>query len=66
MSQKENLVEVTLALGEGRLRIHMHYSITKQAEDKALQLLEKETAPVSSDRSTKLYFQAMKEFPNEN
>lgn len=66
MSQKANLVSVTLTSGEGENEMRMHYSITKEAEERALQLLDKEKAPISNDKRTKLYFQAMKEFPNEN
>jgi hypothetical protein len=66
MSQKENLVEVILTSGEGRKEMRLHYSITKEAEERALELLSKEKAPISNDKRTKLYFQAMEEFPNEN
>ena len=66
MSQKENLVEVILTSGEGRKEMRLHYSITKEAEERALELLSKEKAPISNDKRTKLYFQAMEEFSNEN
>ena len=63
MSQKESLVEVILTLGEGRKEMRLHYSITKEAEQRALELIDKEKAPISNDRRTDLYYQAMEEFP---
>lgn len=63
MSQKENLVEVILTLGEGKDEMRMHFSITPEAEKEALELLDKEKALISNDRQTKLYFRAMREFP---
>ena len=63
MQQKENLVDVILTSGEGKSEMRLHYSITEEAEKRALELLDKEKAPISNDRRTKLYFQAMKEFP---
>ena len=66
MSQKENLVEVILTSGEGREQMRLHWAITREAEERALELLSKEKAPISNDKRTKLYFQAMEEFPNEN
>jgi hypothetical protein len=63
MSQKENLVEVILTSGEGEKEFRMHVMISKEAEKRALELLDKENAPISNDRRTKLIRQAMGEFP---
>ena len=63
MSQKENLVEVILTSGEGEKEFRMHVMISKEAEKRALELLDKENAPISNDRRTKLISQAMGEFP---
>lgn len=64
MSQMENLVRTILTSGEGEgeSEIRMHVKITKEAEKRALELLNKEKAPISNERRSKLILQAMKEF----
>ena len=59
MLQKENLVNVILSSGEMR----WHVGITKEAEQRALELLDKEKKPISEVRRTEIYEQAIEEFP---
>lgn len=55
----EDLVNIILV--SGGLRLHM--GITKEAERRALELLNREKESVSDKRRTEIFRQAIKEFP---
>lgn len=43
--------------------MRLHLEITDDAAKRALELLEKEKAPISHERRTDIYFQAIEELP---
>ena len=63
MSQKESLVKVVLEYGAGEDRMRMHYEITREAYRRANELISREKSPISHNRRTELFFQAMEEYP---
>ena len=66
MSKKEELHDVVLVSGEGIDQMRLHIEITEEANNRAIELMDQEEGTISHDRRTKLYFQAMKEFPNKD
>jgi len=66
MSKKEELHDVVLVSGEGKDQMRLHIAITEEANNRAIELMDQEEGVISHDRRTKLYFQAMKEFPNKD
>ena len=65
MSKKEELHDVVLVSGEGKDQMRLHIEITEEANNRAIELMDREEGTISHDRRTKLYFQAMKEFPKK-
>lgn len=66
MSKKEELHDVVLVSGEGEDQMRLHMEITEEANNRAIELMDREEGTISHDRRTKLYFQAMKETSKEN
>ena len=66
MSKKEELQHVVLVMGEGKDKMRLHMKITEEANKRAIELINQEEGTISHDSRTKLYFQAMKEFPNKD
>lgn len=66
MLKKEELQHVVLVMGEGKDQMRLHMEITEEANKRAIELMNQEEGTISHDRRTKLYFQAMKEFPNKD
>lgn len=56
MSNKENLVEVILTSGEGEEEFRIHYQISREAYQRAVELIEQEKAEISNDRRTELFY----------
>ena len=61
MQQKDDSVRVILTSENGQFRIH--YEISREAYNRALELMKQEKEPISDDRRTELFYQAMEEFP---
>ena len=66
MSKKEELQHVVLVMGEGKDQMRLHMEITEEANNRAIELMDREEGTISHDRRTKLYFQAMKETSKES
>jgi hypothetical protein len=66
MSKKEELHNVVLVSGEGKDQLRLHFVITEEANKRAIELIDQEEGTISHDRRTKLYLQAMKNFPNKD
>lgn len=66
MSKKEELHDVVLVSGDGKDQMRLHIAITEEANNRAIELMDQEEGVISHDRRTKLYFQAMKEFPKKD
>lgn len=66
MSKKEELQHVVLVMGEGKDQMRLHIAITEEANNRAIELMDQEEGVISHVRRTKLYFQAMKEFPKKD
>lgn len=65
MSREDNLVRVILTSREGNNMMRMYFLITREAEQLALKLLDMEKAPITDNRRTDIFKQAMHEFPVE-
>jgi hypothetical protein len=49
--------------GEGKEEVRFHVTMTREAYNKALEELRKETAPISHARRSEIITKAAKEFP---
>jgi hypothetical protein len=63
MQQMDDLVRVILISGEGEDEFRVHVGMSREAYQRAKELISQEKEKISNDRRTELFYQAMKEFP---
>jgi hypothetical protein len=66
MEEEKDLRSVVLVSGEGENLMRLHVGISERAYQRTIELMDLEEGTISHDRRTDLFFQAMKEFPNED